>query len=224
MTEKAYLKLLRNHFAAHADQQRAVAMSAYMKEVAPFFGIPSPLRRQLTREFYATHGLPEPDAVSSLVRLLWEQPERECHYFAMELCGKFARKATPDAPALYEHLILHHSWWDTVDYIAPHLFGPWLKRHPEQTTPLVNQWLKSGQLWLWRTALLFQLNYKTDTDEQLLFRICRQLAPEKEFFVRKGIGWALRHYARVAPKQVQEFVAATPDLSPLSRKEALKHF
>ena len=82
--------------------------------------------------------------------------------------------------------------------------------------------MDSGNFWLQRSCLLFQLKYKQATDEKLLFELCTQLSSEKEFFIRKAIGWALRQYARTAPERVRNFVVKT-DLQPLSRKEALKH-
>jgi 3-methyladenine DNA glycosylase AlkD len=77
-------------------------------------------------------------------------------------------------------------------------------------------------LWIARTALLHQLAYKHATDEQRLFRYCRQRAEDREFFIRKAIGWALRQYAAIAPEAVAEFVAATPSLSGLSVREAMR--
>ena len=46
---------------------------------------------------------------------------------------------------------------------------------------------------------------------------------EKEFFLRKGLGWALREYSKTDPDWVIEFVGRHPGLSSLSRREALKH-
>jgi 3-methyladenine DNA glycosylase AlkD len=78
-------------------------------------------------------------------------------------------------------------------------------------------------MWLNRTTLIFQLNYKSKTDEGLLFACIEKQIDSKEFFIRKAIGWALRQYARTNPESVVVFVDAH-NLSPLSRREALKHF
>ena len=80
----------------------------------------------------------------------------------------------------------------------------------------------SDQLWVARTALLHQLAYKQATDAERLFRYCRLRAADREFFIRKAIGWTLRTYAAVAPDAVESFIAATPELSPLSVREATR--
>lgn len=220
-SSKTYVKELRETFFNSRSSANAVQMQAYMKNIAPFFGIKTPLRRQLNKTFISTHGLPA--NADEVALLLWNEPERELHYFAMELLGKLTRQAPENRLAVYETLILNKSWWDTVDYISPHLCGKHLRSYPHLRDATITRWLSSNNLWLKRSTLLFQLSYKKETDQQLLFSVCQQLAGEPDFFIRKAIGWALRQYARTAPHAVKEFVLKT-DLSPLSRKEALKHF
>ena len=84
--------------------------------------------------------------------------------------------------------------------------------------------IASPDLWLRRVALLHQLEWKEHTDQARLFDYCRQCANEKEFFIRKAIGWALRQYARTEPEAVRSFLAAhRKNLSGLSFREASKH-
>ena len=221
MVTVEYVAELRALFDKNSNAADALPMQAYMKDIAPFFGIKAPLRRQLSQHFIKTHGLPEnPEGA---VRLLWKEPERELHYFAMELLGKLAKKAPESQLRLYEKMITTNSWWDTVDYISPHLCGVHFSQYPDLRNATVEQWISSKNLWLQRSAVLFQLGYKTKTDAELLFTTCSRLAGESDFFIRKAIGWALRQYARTAPETVQDYVRRTP-LSVLSKKEALKHF
>jgi len=77
-------------------------------------------------------------------------------------------------------------------------------------------------MWLRRTALLYQLSYKEKTDQEKLFSYCLMLAHEKEFFIKKAIGWALRQHAKYKPEAVKKFVDENT-FSPLSKREALKH-
>jgi 3-methyladenine DNA glycosylase AlkD len=85
----------------------------------------------------------------------------------------------------------------------------------------LTKWRKSEKFWLRRSAILFQLGYKQDTDFDLLRDIIRENLGSQEFFINKAIGWALRQYTRVDPQGVRKFVANTP-LNPLSAREALK--
>ncbi|MGQ3032335.1 MAG: DNA alkylation repair protein, partial [Ferrovibrionaceae bacterium] len=71
--------------------------------------------------------------------------------------------------------------------------------------------------------LLAHLGHKAETDEATLFAHCRLLAHEKEFFIRKAIGWVLRDLGKRRPDAVRAFLAAHGDeLSGLSRREATK--
>lgn len=89
--------------------------------------------------------------------------------------------------------------------------------------PTYNEaWINGDNIWLARTAILFQLKYKEKTDVDLLFFNCEKWLASKEFFIQKAIGWALRQYAKVDSEAVRQFVNSH-SLAPLSRREALKH-
>lgn len=141
----------------------------------------------------------------------------------MDWLDRRARHLTPDDLPLIEELISTRSWWDTVDILASHLAGGILRRHRDLASAKVGEWLDSGELWLQRTALLCQLKWKTDTDRDLLALAIDRTRDSPEFFLRKAIGWALREYAKTDPGWVRAYVDRTPNLSPLSRREALKH-
>ena len=89
-------------------------------------------------------------------------------------------------------------------------------------TAKTREWIESDNIWLQRTAIIFQRRYKANTNVELLFSHIRKRVDSKEFFIRKGIGWALREYAKTNPQAVLTFANQTP-LSTLSRREALKH-
>ncbi|ROL62196.1 DNA alkylation repair protein, partial [Bacteroidetes/Chlorobi group bacterium ChocPot_Mid] len=86
---------------------------------------------------------------------------------------------------------------------------------------VTEKWMKSGNMWLQRSALLFQLKYKKNTDEGLLYNYIERLADHKDFFIRKAIGWTLREYSKTNPKSVEKFIKSHT-LSPLSVKEGMK--
>ncbi|TAE07534.1 MAG: DNA alkylation repair protein [Bacteroidetes bacterium] len=131
-------------------------------------------------------------------------------------------KTPKRALELVESLIITNSWWDSVDYLAPRIAGKLFSRFPEQIERYTSRWIESDNFWLQRSAIIFQLAYKTKTDSALLFAYVERRKDSKEFFIQKAIGWALRQYARSAPQAVRDFVNHT-DLAPLSRREALKH-
>lgn len=202
---------------AHADPARAAAMKAYMRGQFEYLGIPSPERRRLSRP------LLRPLASAALrqaIVSLWALPEREFQYFGLELAEKSRKLWTPDLLELWHWMIVHKSWWDTVDFLASHLVGEHVRRFGGD----LHGWIDSECMWVQRTALLYQLRYGQATDVPRLFGFIDRVIDSREFFLRKAIGWALRQLARTHPGEVRAFVAARHDrLSGLSRREALKH-
>jgi 3-methyladenine DNA glycosylase AlkD len=215
------LKPLENLFRDHANPEKAAQMKAYMKGQFDYLGLPSPLRRELSKKFYASAGYPPIHQLKEIVEKAWDLPFREYKYFALELLVKMKKKAGHDAIQLYENLVTSESWWDTVDLIAPSLIGYHLQQYPEEREDYIPKWIKSENIWLQRSCILFQLKYKGETDTTLLSDIILQLRESKEFFIRKAIGWALREYSKTDSGFVIRFVQQH-ELSGLSHREALK--
>jgi len=210
-------------FHSHANPELAEGMSRYMKYHFPYLGIQKPLRSKLEKDFVQVNKNRKFDILKSIIMELWEQPEREFQYTAMELMLKSKIWKHRDALDLWQYCLTHKSWWDTVDMLASRMVGPYFLVFPAKRDKNIEQWLLCDNMWLNRTALIFQLNYKSKTDEGLLFACIEKQIDSKEFFIRKAIGWALRQYARTYPDAVLRFADA-PNLSPLSKREALKHF
>lgn len=219
--QQKYISILNMLFKKHGDKVLAIGAANYMRNQFKFYGLKTEVRRELSKQFINTIEQPNIKQLPSLVKELWKSPYRECHYFAQELLLKYKKQLTPDHIHLFEYLITHNSWWDTVDFIAPKLVGLVLKKHPDLQRSYTKKWLASKNTWLMRSAILFQMKYKKDTDVELLFTTIVKCANEKEFFIRKAIGWALREYSYVNPKSVATFVKNNK-LSALSVKEALK--
>ena len=118
-------------------------------------------------------------------------------------------------------LIETKPWWDTVDLLAAHVVGPIVLRF--DLGKEMDSWIDDDNIWLARTAILHQLNYKLQTNPDRLFDYCIRRAPDTEFFIRKALGWALRQYARFDEAAVVRFVAEQDRiLSGLTKREALK--
>lgn len=216
-----YVTALKALFEQHANPAQAGPMKKYMRDQFEFLGIKAPQLKELCRQIIRTQGLPALQDLDRIMRELWDLSPREYQYAAISLMARMEKKLPPEAIDTLEFMIVHKSWWDTVDAIA-HIVGMHFKRYPDIRESYLPKWRASQNLWLRRTTILFQLDYKHETDFDLLKAIIRENLGSSEFFINKAIGWSLRQYARVNPNAVKEFVEAT-QLHPLSRREAMKH-
>ena len=221
MSPTEYYHLVRDTFRTHGHPGIAQGQMRYMRNQFEFFGLKMPQWMPLTKEIHQKYPLPDGEDLKALVRLCFEDDHREMHYFGLESVQKMLKKQPAEFIDFLEELILTRSWWDTVDWVNK-LAGLHFRRHPALIRPVTERWMASGNFWLQRVCMIFQLTYKEKTDAALLFDYVRRLAHSKEFFLQKGAGWALRQYARTNPEAVRQFVESTR-LAPLTRREALKH-
>ncbi len=222
MQPDLYLKKLSATLASAANKKIAASSQAYLRDQFLFLGIQTPQRRKILAAFIRDNGLLPKENLHALMRLLWKKKEREFHYCALEIALLYKRHFNQDDLILFEELIVTNAWWDTVDVLAPKLCAAYFSIYPAQLELVTKRWLASDHVWLIRSAIIVQLGAKEKTNEAVLFSTIKAAAHHPDFFVRKGIGWALRQYARVNPNAVRKFVATTT-LSALSEREALKH-
>ncbi|TAE75594.1 MAG: DNA alkylation repair protein [Bacteroidetes bacterium] len=218
-----YLIALRQALETKANDDNAIKMSKYMRNQFDFYGIKSPERTEILKQFLQEKGLPNTQNLSKILQEMWEQPQREWQYCALDIFQKVIKKSKNDFLELAENLILQKSWWDSVDIIAPSIIGEMLLYLPEKVENITEKWALSDNFWLNRTAIIFQLHYKNKTNTDLLTKYIKINSKSEQFFIRKAIGWALRQYARVDKEFVKNFIKNNDDLSNLSKREALKH-
>ncbi len=216
-----FITLLTDEFEKHANPQNAIKQKAYLRNQFEFYGIKAPIRNDIQKLFFKKDNLPTKNEANQIIRTLWTKDKREYQYFAQELAHKYAKQFDEKSMTLFEEMATHKSWWDTVDVIAPKLMGEFLRKSPEKREKYSEKWIKSENIWLQRSAILFQLRYKTETDTELLAKTILTLRESDEFFIRKAIGWALREYGKTNAEWVINFVKKNK-LSPLSQREAMR--
>ena len=217
---------MRSALAAAANPERAPGMQAYMKSEMPYRGITAPDMRAISKRVIADHPLPSCEDWRSVVLELWRSARfREERYAAIELMAHRRHRdcRTPDVLPMYEEMITTGAWWDYVDEIAHHV-GNLLRAHPEEVGLVMRAWSTDQDLWKRRVSIICQISFKKDTDLDLLYANIEPNMSERNFFIRKAIGWALRAYAWTDPDEVARYVRAhESQLSGLSRREALKN-
>lgn len=220
MNSPEYLSPLIVSFESKTNPEVAHQMEKYMRNLFPFFGIKSSERREVYKEFIKRNGLIPNADKREIVQWCWQAPQREYQLFAMELLGRSAKNESKNILDLYEYMVVTKSWWDTVDFIAINLVGGYFKNYTERIEKVTYQWMKSENMWLQRTCLLFQLKYKSQLNTKLLHGFISELRQSKEFFIQKAIGWILREYSKTNPDFVIDYVN-NYDLASLSKREAI---
>ena len=216
-----FLQTLQTEFEENANPKIALEQKAYMRNQFEYYGIKSPQRREITKPFLDKKFLPKKSQLESYVKTLWQKPQRDYQYFAQELAFKYIKELDKTDIELFEFMVTHNSWWDTVDFIAPKLINDYFKTYTKERDVYIKKWLASENIWLQRSALLFQLKDKENIDTDLLTFVIHSLLGSKEFFINKAIGWILREYSKTNPDWVIDFVEMN-ELSNLSRREALR--
>ena len=222
---RALLSSLRRELKSLGSTSKARQMKAYMKSEMAFHGVPAPAVRAITKTVFADCSLSQ-DEWEETVLYLWRRARfREERYAVQYFCGekRWTAYQQPRAMRVYEEMIDSGAWWDHVDNLAVRV-GEILRAYPVEMKPLMRAWSEGPSLWRRRTSIICQLRFKMNTDLELLYSCIEASMDSSEFFLQKAIGWSLREYAWSNPDEVKRFVEANRDrLSPLSRREALKH-
>ena len=218
-----FIEDLEKAFAEKNNPENAAAMAKYMRNHFSFFGMKTEERRRIFKDIWKENKNEIEDNPREIALKLYLKPQRELQYCAIEILikqlkGNYKKK---DIQRI-EKLITTSSWWDSVDTIAKNILGEYLLEFPLETENIIEKFSNSENMWLNRSAILFQLGYKEKTYFDLLKSECEKHKNSNEFFIQKAIGWALREYAKTNAQAVKNFVNNS-NLKPLSKKEALKN-
>jgi 3-methyladenine DNA glycosylase AlkD len=213
----ALVETVRAELAARARPDTAPDTQAYLKSAMPLYGVPRAGHREIARALPPLEGF---GAWRDFVLTLWRGAEhREERYVALDVIAlpRYRAFRTMDALPLYEELIVTGAWWDLVDPVATRRLA---ELWPD-VVPVLREWSAGDDMWLRRSAILAQAHRKADTDFALLAELIEPNRGDREFFIRKAIGWALREYSKTDPAAVVAY-CDSHELSGLSRREALK--
>jgi 3-methyladenine DNA glycosylase AlkD len=216
---------LRRQMTAAANPRKAAGMQAYMKSTMPYYGINLPEVRAISRGVFDGSAMSCDEWRATILELWRGARYREERYAAQFLLTmkRHADCLTPADMPMLEELVTTGAWWDHVDELAT-VIGELLRKHPKRIRPLMRRWSTDTNIWKRRVSIICQLRFKRDTDLELLYANIEPNLADREFFIRKAIGWALRQYAWTDPKEVTRYVREhEAQLSGLSRREALKN-
>lgn len=210
--------------AEMANPGKASGMQSYMKTEMPFYGVQKAGRVKIVRHIRKNYEPANHAEYVAACLALWNLPHREEKYVAQAVATTYRAYMTPGSVRLYKRFIVEGAWWDFVDETATHMIRELVLDYPDKIWPTVDEWNRDDDMWLRRTSIICQIGAKDRTDVPRLLRYCESQLHEKEFFIRKAIGWALREYAKTDPETVRAFTSANRDrMSGLSYREATKY-
>lgn len=220
---KALVEFVQTEFRRLADPDKAEPMAKYMRTTMPFYGIQKPERVPIYRQIKKNFAPGSAEQYKENILALWNLPHREEKYSAIQYATMFRDYINFGSIPLYERLIREGAWWDLVDPLATDLVSAAQLKERNKVRPVMDRWVADDDMWVRRASVLSQNHHKKLTDQDQLFEYCLRLCHEKEFFIRKAIGWALREYSYAEPSAVKSFLKKHKNsLSPLSFKEGAK--
>ena len=205
-------------------ERRAVGEKAYLKSDLDFTGtLVSETRaevRRMDRELALDH-----DGLVSLVEALWSRPVFERRLAAIMFLQRHHRLVTAAELPLLEGLVRDSRTWALLDYLAVDVLGRLVDVDPNAMTPIIDRWAIDDDFWVRRASLLAELRpiRRGATLDRFLAR-AEPMLEEREFFIRKAIGWVLREAGKRRPEDVMAWLAPrTHRASGVTMREAVKY-
>ena len=189
---------------AAGSPERAEGEKRYLKSDLHFFGVDVPTGRRIVRR--AAKGR-DPQVLLAAVVPLWTKGVFECRRAAVELLIASVDQLGPADLPMLEQLLRECRTWALVDELAPRVVGPLVERHPEVGGAL-DRWAGDPDFWIRRSALLALLLplRAGGGDWDRFTRYADALLEDKEFFIRKAIGWVLREAGKKTPERVHAWL------------------
>jgi 3-methyladenine DNA glycosylase AlkD len=206
------------------DPERAINEKAYLKSPIDHYGASVPAVRKAVAEAVRAHGSLSRRTLLSVVRRLWRSSVHEQRMAAVVLLAAHQDLLEAEDLHLVEGMIRGSFTWAYVDTLAASVAGAVVERHPELASEL-DRWATDECFWIRRGAMLALMGpLRTGEGDWRRFkRYADAMLDEKEFFIRKAIGWVLRETSKKRPDRVRKYVDARLDrMSGVTFREAVR--
>ena len=224
MDTELILDFINKKLAQIANPDRGRMQKKYLKSPFSFYGVSRPDMKIIAREVKKTWSDISQTDLLDLCRKLWEEEHHECKSIAIDLLNMFPGHLDNNALELIDHMIDTATGWDHIDEIAIRLVGRLLIRDSNNFEYLT-ACSQSENFWKRRVSIIAQLKlYKTEHfNREFFFKVCTERLYEKEFFIRKAIGWGLRELSKSDPLAVYDFICQNrSEMAGLTFREGSK--
>lgn len=219
-----WVKDVEDCLRAEGTAERAKMEKRYLKSELEHYGVRVPAVRAVVKRELRREAVDDHDELVARAAALWRPAVHEMRLAAAELLAAGVDVLDPGDAALVERLVRESRTWALVDVLAPRVMGPMVERFAELGTVL-DRWAADDDFWVRRAALLALLIplRRGDGDFRRFTRYADEMLDDREFFVRKAIGWVLRDTGKKRPELVFDWVLPRADrLSAVTLREAVK--
>ena len=204
---QAQLARFRKIMKAGGDKKRAVFEKAYLKTPYKCFGTSLPFTDRVAKEFRKQNEEASRAYILPLARKLFASEYHDEKKLGLRLLQFYPQHLDLSAMPLLEEMLIQSPTWDLVDDISIHLVGTVLE-DDRKAYRYLKKWSRSGNFWMRRASLIspILLFRKGRGDTGLFYTFAERMLEEKEFFIRKAMGWGLREIAKAEPDEVFGFL------------------
>ena len=212
---------IKGQFEQIEDKYKAESMEKYMRNQFRFYGVPSPIRKEVYKSFIKEEKMTKTIDWNFLDKC-YEDEHRELHYLVLDYLIALNNYLTYEDIPKITNYIKAKQWWDTIDFFNKIIGNIGLRDN--RVDSLMLEWSEDEDFWVRRLAINHQLGRKEKTKTELLEEIITNNFGSDEFFINKAIGWSLRDYSKVNPEWVRSFINKySSEMSNLSIREASKY-
>lgn len=224
METAAQADLLTTRLVVHGSARRAAGERRYLRSDLTHLGVAVPTLRRTTRQLLREQRL-APSEQLELAEELWRRAVHELRRAAVEVLVHGTRDLSAQHLGMIERFLREANTWALVDPLAIDVAGVIATTQP-QARSVLDRWIADDDVWIRRAALLAHLRpLRADRGRFALFAAhADRVLDEREFFIRKALGWVLRDVARRDPQQVVAWLAPrTHRASGVTMREAVKY-
>ncbi len=221
----AQIAAFRTAFRAEGTAERAAGQKAYLKSKLAFHGVTVPFIRKTAKAFHRERRDLGRDDLLALTADLWATSYHDLRSLAIALLELYGDVLLASDMAVVEDLLRCCHTWDHVDWLSIKVAGHLASCH-DRAKQVLPVWSDDESFWLRRAALLALLTplRAGRGDFELFARLAAGMVAEKEFFIRKAIGWVLREVAKQRPELTYAFLSEHIErVSGLTLREGAKY-
>ncbi len=224
MNAKQLVREIDEELRGLGDPDRAVHEKSYLKSELAHYGASVPAIRAVAKGVVSRYPTLGHDEVIALATALWAAPIHERRMTVVELLDLYGDRLGPADVPVIERMLREARTWALVDGLAANVVGRLADRHRELGSVL-DHWAGDSDFWIRRSALLALLGAlrRGEGDFERFSRYADAMLEEREFFIRKAIGWVLRDTAKKRPDLVYRWLLPRASrASGVTIREAVK--